>query len=121
MSGTVVEFPARERVQEWMPDSDQHRRQLGRVLGYVSSGRITCTVQITLEPNSDTTTYYDSRISIATCVAWMPGTATAATEAASGNMWAECSNDSTAAGGQVVIHHTNSAVTTRTFTLALIG
>jgi len=121
MSGTVVQFPGRQQPQEWMQDPDQHRRQLAQILGRVANGGINATVQLTLEPNSATTTYYDPRISLTTCVLWMPSTSTAATENASGNMWAVCSNDRTAGGGKVVIHHTNSAVTTRTFTLALIG
>lgn len=115
MSGTVALFPPRVRVQEWLADADQHRRQLAQVLGRVSSGAINCTLSLTLEPNSATTTFIDPRISLSTAVNMAPTTAAAATEAASGNLYA------VATKGQVVIHHTNSAVTTRTFTLALIG
>lgn len=121
MSGTVALFPPRVRPQEWLPDGNQHRRQLAQVLGNVSKGAIDCTVSLTLEPNSATTTYIDPRISLSTAVLWMPTTASAAVENASGAMWAVPSHDSTAERGQVVIHHTNSAVADRTFTLALIG
>jgi hypothetical protein len=115
MSGTVALFPGRVRPQEWMTDADQHRRQLAQVLGKAASGAIDCTLSLTLEPGSATTTFLDPRISLSTAVAMVPATAAAAAEVASGNLYV------VASAGQAVIHHTNSAVTTRTFTLALIG
>lgn len=115
MSGTVVQFPNRVRPQEWMQDGDQQRRQLAQILGNVSKGAIDCTVSLTLAISSATTTFVDPRISLSTAVLWMPATAAAGTEAASGNMYAVPTK------GRVVIHHTNSATTGRTFTLALIG
>lgn len=115
MSGTVLQFPGRQRPQEWMPDADQHRRQLAQILALAASGTLDCTVSITLQPASATTTFLDARISLSTACVLVPTTATAATEAASDNLYVVTSK------GQAVIHHTNSAVTTRTFTLALIG
>jgi hypothetical protein len=115
MSGTVALFPPRVRPQEWLPDGDQHRRQLAQVLGNVSKGAIDCTLSLTLQPNSATTTFIDPRISLSTAVVMVPTTATAATEAGAGALYAVPEK------GQVVIHHANSAVATRTFTLALIG
>ena len=115
MSGTVALFPPRPIPQEWMPDADQHRRQLAQVLGRTSRGAIDCTMSLTLEPGSATTTFVDPRISLSTAVNMVPATASAATEAASGNLYAVPTK------GQVVVHHTNSATADRTFTLALIG
>lgn len=108
-----VYYFARPRPQEDMPDERQHRRQLAQQLGNVISGRLDCTLQVTLTANVATTTIIDSRISLQTAVIPVPMTAHAAAEVPT--LWMVPSD------GQCVMNHANNAQTDRTFQVALVG
>lgn len=73
-------------------------------------------LDFTLTANSATTTVNDNRIGGLTRPVLQATSATAATEAASGNLWVD-----TPTQYSVVIHHTNNAVTTRTFAMDIGG
>jgi len=71
------------------------------------------TLFVTLEAHASSTTVTDARISPQTCASFMPQTASAAAEIPT--MFVVCTN------GSLTIHHTNSAVIDRTYTMGLIG
>lgn len=73
-------------------------------------------LDITLTVNSATTTITDNRIGGSTRPTLMPMSANAAAEVASGNLWVATPGKHT-----VVIHHTNSATTSRDFSMMLGG
>lgn len=112
---TQTYFPARPRAQEDMPDERQHRREIARQLNGARGGQLDCTLSVTLDPNEDTTTVIDSRISLSTAPLLVPVTASAAAEIAAGGLYV------TPTSGQCVITHANSVVADRTYQLALIG
>lgn len=117
---TQTYYPARPRVQEDMPDDRFHRRQIAQHLINVEGGRVDCTLSVTLDAGSATTTVIDSRISLSTAPLLIPVTANAAAEIAAGGLYVVLS---AVAPKQTdaVIHHANSAATDRTFQMALLG
>lgn len=112
---TQTYFPARPRVQEDMPDDRFHRRQIAQHVINVESGRIDCTLLVTLDANANSTTVTDSRISLSTAPLMIPTTLHAAAEIAAGGLYV------TPSKGQCVITHANNAETDRTYQMALLG
>lgn len=108
-------FPGRPRVQEDMPDGRFHRRQIAQQLNGARKGALDCTLSVTLDAGTTTTTVVDSRISLSTAPVLTATTAHAAAEVAAGGLYVVPSK------GQCVITHANNAETDRTFQLALIG
>lgn len=115
MSTPQVYPPGRPFAQEWMPDAEQHRRNIARVTNVAMKGQTNNSLQITLATGTTTTTVKDARISLGTAPLLIPVTADAATEFAAGSLYVVPS------AGQCIIHHTNSATADRTFAMALIG
>lgn len=105
--------PARPNVQADQPDEALHRKSMAHAINRLSSGHGNTSVFITLDPGVATTTIEDARISAQTSAGFMPQTANAAAELP--NMWIVATN------GTLVIHHTNSPLTDRTFTTSLTG
>ena len=108
-------YPPRPRVQEDMPNERFHRREIAQQLNGATKGALDCTLAVTLDPNKDTTTVVDARISLSTAPLMVPMTASAAAEVAAGVMFV------TPTAGQCVITHTNSVDLDRTYQMALIG
>lgn len=112
---SVVQFQGRPSVPISSSDQKQHLEQIARAARQVMRGQINCTLELTLDASVATTPIIDSRISIQTHIGFMPTTADAATELASGNLYCVPAN------GTAVVHHTNSANTTRVFHISLLG
>lgn len=79
-------------------------------------GNLNNTATITLTANAATTTVTNSRVSANTHLEFMPTTANAATELASGSMYVSSRNK-----GEFVITHANNAQTDRTFSYLHVG
>lgn len=71
---------------------------------------------VTLTENTTTTTVKNSRINANTYIEFMPTTANAATEKASGSMYV-----SERKSGEYTITHANNSQTDRTFTYLYVG
>lgn len=110
---SVVQPFARPGVQPESPDVERLTREIARTLNKVNQGQMNCVLFVTLDPSVATTTVIDSRISLQTCASFMPQTANAAAEVPT--LYATCTN------GQMVVTHTNNALTDRTYTVSFLG
>lgn len=93
-------------------------RRMWESLQAMRKGKIECVTSVTLTANAATTTLTDIRLSPQSVVVFDPQTANAATELYGGTMYVLTANRG---DGSWVITHTNSAVTTRTFQVAILG
>jgi hypothetical protein len=105
--------PARTAVQTDQASVPLQIKTLAQAIDRLSKGISNTSMFVTLDAGAATTTVIDPRFSGQTCAAFMPQTANAAAEIPT--LWAECSN------GQMVVHHTNSAVVDRVFTVGVSG
>lgn len=105
----------RPLVSETASDEKQHRREIARALNRVITGQIGCNLTVTLTANASSTTVTDARATVQTAPILTPTTASAKTE------WLNAACYAVATNGQVVINHTNSTDTTRTFILSFLG
>jgi len=64
-------------VPEWENVETEHRRKLARAINRMNSGKINCTLDVTLRPNQPTTVVLDPRIGAGSFLCWMPQTASA--------------------------------------------
>ena len=110
---TVSYPPARPQVQVKYPNTEIHLQQLSLAVNRLSQGHMNAVAFVTLTAGAATTVIEDTRISAQTFAGFMPQTATAAAELPT--LWAVCTN------GTMTIHHTNSAVMDRTYTMSMIG
>jgi hypothetical protein len=101
-----------------LSDIASYLRRMWDALKLVRRGKIECITEITLTANAATSTLVDERLSVQSVVLFDPKTATAATELYGGTMYVLTANRGT---GTWTITHANSAVTTRTFQVAIIG
>jgi uncharacterized membrane protein len=93
------------------------RRLLESISG-IRKGKIECVTELTLTPNSATTTFTDSRLSVQSAVCFDPRTANAAAELYGGTMYVLTANRLT---GVWTITNANNANADRTFQVAIIG
>ena len=91
-------------------------RRLSICVNEILHGGQNNVLDITLAANVTSTTVTDNRIGGSTRPNLQATSASAATEAASGNLWV-----ATPTQYNVVIHHSNTAATDRTFSLTLGG
>lgn len=101
-------------VAEWLPDANEHRRQLARALNTMLGGKFNATLDVTLTASATSTTVTDPRISAFSALLWMPRTANAATAAA--NIYVTDRKS-----GSAVLNHASSTDTDQDFTLLIIG
>jgi len=113
-----VANPGIQAVQEVMPNEKEHRRQLARAINLMQSGRIRATLDFTLAANQSSSKVTDPRIGYYTAIQWLPMTAHAASEAASGNMYVP---QATMVTGSAAINHSNLTTTDRTFRLMIFS
>jgi hypothetical protein len=102
-------------VPEWEQDEGAHRRKLARVVNRINSGKLNCTLDVTLNPNLTATTVRDPRLAATSVLLWMPQTASASAAERAGIYV-------TARGkGSAVLNHAASAATDQILTLAILG
>lgn len=98
-----------------LPDEKQHRRVLAQTVNQAMAGKLNAVTQITLTPNSTTTTVTDARIGAYTFFGFSPLTPDAVTAQISGL------HVSSQANGTATLTHASSASVDQTFNLLLIG
>jgi hypothetical protein len=96
--------------------SDGWWRRIADMTNDMLHGGLNNVLDITLTANAATTTITDNRIGGTSRPTLQAMSASAATEAVSGNLWVAAPGKYT-----VVIHHTNSGVTDRSFSMMLGG
>lgn len=101
-------------VAEFLPDANEHRRQIARAVNGLLRGRLNAVLDVTLTASATSTTITDPRISAFSVILWMPKTANAATAAA--NLYVTDRKS-----GSAVLNHASSADTDQDFTLLIIG
>jgi hypothetical protein len=107
--------PARPSVPPDSTNERRHRQQLATAVNAIRKGQIDCTAVLTLQPGVASTVLMDGRISTWTHASLSPATASAAAEAAAGAMYWSTST------GMMTVHHSNSGVIDRTFSVSLMG
>lgn len=109
--------PNAQPVPEFLVDDREHRREIARRLNLVMQGKLNVTLDVTLAPNSASTTVTDSRIGFyAAVIPAMPMTKNAASELASGNLYVD-----TLINGSCIVHHSANAESDRTIRFVIIG
>lgn len=98
-----------------MENEKEHRRQLAQALGNAMGGKVNAITQVTLTPNSTTTTLIDSRLGANTGIFFSPLTVDAVTAQTSG-LRVTAKNK-----GQATLTHASSASVDQTFDVLLIG
>lgn len=84
----------------------------------INRGKVNATVDVTLTAASATTEVTDERISVSSAVMFMPMTANAAAELATGACYV---NESDLSNGSLTITHNSNSQTDRKFRLLIIG
>lgn len=92
----------------------EHRRKLARTANLALAGKLNAVIQVTLTPNSTTTTVTDKRIGANTFVGFQATTADAA--AALAGLYVSSQNNGTA-----TLTHASASSVDRTFNVLLIG
>lgn len=103
-------------VPEYLPNDDEHRRQMARAINTLRQGKQNVTKDITLDANATSTTFEDSRIGISSAVT--PAMALTADGAAAliAGIWVTDIKT-----GSCVIHHASSPQLDRTIRFLIIG
>jgi hypothetical protein len=102
-------------VPEWDLDQAQHRRKLARAINLINSGKLNCTLDVTLQPNQPTTAVTDPRIGAASFLLWMPQTANASAAERAGIYVTG------RVKGSLTLNHAVSPATDQTMTLVILG
>lgn len=107
---------ARTSIPPYFGNDQEWKRQFANWVYAANKGQIPNTGTVTLNTNSFFTTVTDHRISSQSFVEFMPQTATAADEKASGSMYV-----SGMANGALTITHASRSDADRTFTYTIWG
>lgn len=99
-----------------LPNASEWRRIASNWIMQANQGRLNCTGSVTLTANAFSTTVQDKRVGANSCIDFMPTTANAATELASGGMYISAQQ-----GEQFTITHASNAQSDRTFTYTIMG
>lgn len=95
-----------------LPNEKEHRRQIAQAVNQQLTGKLNAVLQLTLTPNSTTTSVVDARIGANTYFGFCPLTA----DAAAASIYV-----SARANGTATLTHANTASVDRTFNVLLIG
>ncbi len=109
----IIGFPG---VPNFMPDGDEHRRQIAQAVNGLRQGKMNVTIAITLNAGATTTTLTDGRIGVTSCIVpSMPTTQNGAT-ALNAGIW--ITNIVT---GSCTINHASSANTDQNIRFLIVG
>jgi hypothetical protein len=101
-------------VEEMLPNEAEHRRKIARLANNLLQGKSNNVIQVTLTPNSTTTTVTDKRIGAYTGL--FPSALTANAAAALSGLYV-----SAQVNGRATLTHANNAQVDRLFNLLLVG
>jgi hypothetical protein len=102
-------------VPEWESDEAGHRRKLAVAINRINSGKVNCTLDVTLRAGATTTLVVDPRIGPTSFLLWMPQTASASAAERAGIFVTGRSK------GSAILNHASSGATDQTMTLAILG
>ena len=109
-------IPRAQVVPEyWKDDPEEHLRKLATAINQLQKGVSNNHFSVTLEANETTTEVTHPPVRSGSAVTLTPGSASAATSFAAGNIWVE------SATGRAIVHHDSSATTDRIFHLTFAG
>jgi len=109
-------IPRAQVVPEfWKGDEEEHRRKMATAINQIQKGVTNNHFKVTLEVNETTTEVMHPPVRPGSAVHLTPGSASAATSFADGNIWVEAKNE------KAIIHHDASSVTDRIFHLSFAG
>jgi hypothetical protein len=101
--------------EHWKGDEEEHRRKIGQAVNQLQKGVSNNHFKATLDADETTTEVLHPPVRSGAGVQLTPGSASAATSFATGDIWVETQN------GKAIIHHDASAATDRIFHLAFFG
>jgi hypothetical protein len=102
-------------VPEWESVESEHRRKLARAINRINSGKINCTLDVTLRASQTTTVVVDPRLAGTSFLCWMPQTASASTAERAGIYVSGRAN------GSAVLNHVANAAADQIFTIVILG
>ena len=102
-------------VPEWESAESEHRRKLARAINRINSGKINCTLDVTLRASQTTTVVVDPRLAGTSFLCWMPQTASASAAERAGIYV------SGRAKGSAVLNHAANAAADQIFTIVILG
>ena len=101
-----------------LPDASRALERMWQALYQLRKGKLECVAELTLTPGSSNTTLNRLGLSRQSVLIFDPLTASAAAELAAGTLFVTQSNR---LKDSCIITHANSAVTDRSFLVAIIG
>jgi hypothetical protein len=110
--------PTYQAVPITYNDEKIHRRLLAQASNQHNQGKFNCTIELTLNANSTSTTLYDQRIGAYSLLVLTPVTQHAAQEISGGGLYIA---ESTMLNGSAVITHVNNTQTDRNFRVGIFG
>jgi LDH2 family malate/lactate/ureidoglycolate dehydrogenase len=102
-------------VPEWESIEAEHRRKLARAINRINSGKINCTLDVTLRPNQGTTIVVDPRIGATSFLCWMPQTASASAAERAGIYVTSRAN------GSAILNHAANAAADQVLTIVILA
>ncbi len=116
---TVSGFPA---VEEYLPNSSEHRRRIARQLNRINQGKFNCTLDVTLNANTGSTLITDNRIGYHSLVTpSMALTLSGATALAAGIWFDPPTGKAGSTSATITAHHAVSSATDQTIRLGIFG
>lgn len=103
-------------VSEASHDNDAHRREIARGANRALDGKVNALGRITLAAGKNSTTVIDPRATVQSHLSFMPLTATAAQEKASGAMYVKQRKT-----GEFTVGHSIGSATDRAFGYLVLG
>ena len=109
-------IPRAQVVPEfWKGDEEEHRRKIATAVNQLQKGVSNNHFKVTLEVGLTRTEVTHPPVRAGSAVHLTPGSASAATSFAAGNIWVETQKE------KAIIHHDASSVTDRIFHLSFAG
>lgn len=109
-------------VANFNPDGDAHRRQMAAAINRQNQGKFNCTVNVTLNPSTGSTTIADNRIGFNSAVTpLMAMTRNAALAIAAGIWFDAPSAQAGSTTASIVAHHTASSAIDQTIRFGIFG
>ena len=102
-------------VPEWNEAEAEHRRMLARAINRINTGKVNCTLDVTLNAGVGTTTIADPRIAATSFLGWMPQTASASTAERAGIYVTGRMK------GSAVLNHAANAAPDQILTIVILG
>lgn len=115
----VSGFPG---VQEFMPDANEHRRQMARKINSLNNAKFNVAVDVTLNASTGATVVYDQRIGFRSAITPLMGMSPEGAAAIAAGIW--CDGVMGGPGtttSSITVHHASNASTNQRIRFGIFG